>query len=139
MDMDERKRILLVDDDKWVLFVLLQSLLTLEAECEIVTAQDGHEAMDRVNEGPFDVVITDLAMPSPDGVQLTESIRHISPQTVVVWITAYGSSNVRPESRRLRVYRTLEKPLEVAEIRRVARQALEESSQNHQLAAGGTS
>jgi DNA-binding NtrC family response regulator len=123
-NMDDRKRILLVDDDRWVLFVLLQSLLALGTRYEIVTARDGREALDRASEAPFDLVITDLAMPAPNGVQLTESIRCMSPRTVFVWITAYSAASILPESARLSVYRTLEKPLEVADIRRVAQQAL---------------
>ena len=60
-----------------------------------------------------------------DGVELTKAVRTLSPSTVVIWITAYGSQETNAEARRLGVYRCLDKPLEVAEIRRVAREALE--------------
>lgn len=124
------KRILVVDDDEWVLFVLLHTLMALGSEYDVVTAKSGAEAWDKAQEQPFDLLITDLGMPAPDGVELTEMIRATSPETVVVWITAYGGPAIRPDCRRLDVYRCLEKPVEVAQIRRVARQALEHGGPN---------
>ena len=60
-----------------------------------------------------------------DGVELTEAVRALSPSTVVVWITAYGSQETNAEAQGLGVYRCLDKPLEVAEIRQIALEALE--------------
>ena len=119
------KRVLVVDDDERVLFVLHDILTGLGSEYEILTAQNGHEALDKAREMPFDLIITDLRMPGMDGMELTEAVRTLSHSTVVIWITAYGSQETSAEARRLGVYRCLDKPLEVAEIRRIAREALE--------------
>lgn len=128
-----RKRILVVDDDERVLFVLHDILAGLGSEYEIVTAQNGYEALDKARGIPFDLLITDLRMPGMDGVELTEAVRTLSPSTVVIWITAYGSQETNAEARRLGVYCCLDKPLEVAEIRQTAREALEAAG--HQLPA----
>jgi CheY-like chemotaxis protein len=119
------KRILVVDDDERVLFVLHDTLTRLGSEYEIVTAPNGHEALDRARKMPFDLIITDLRMPGMDGVELTEAVRTLSPSTVVIWITAYGRQETNAEARKLGVYRCLDKPLEVTEIRQIAREALE--------------
>jgi DNA-binding NtrC family response regulator len=118
-------RILVVDDDERVLFVLRRALLAFQNECEIVTASDGRQALSKAEEIPFDLVITDLKMPGVDGISLTQAIRDLNSGTVVVWITAYGCAQVSDEVRRLSVYECLEKPLRIDEIRRVVREALE--------------
>ena len=64
-------RILVVDDDERVLSVPRRALLAFQNGYEIVTASDGCEALDWVEEVPFDLVITDLKMPGVDGIALT--------------------------------------------------------------------
>lgn len=120
-----RKHILIVDDDERVLFVLRQALMKLSDGYEIATAHDGHQALEQIREKPCDLLITDLRMPHVGGVELTEAIRGLNSDAVVIWITAYGSHEVREQAAQLSVYECLEKPLKIAEIRRVVRQALE--------------
>jgi DNA-binding NtrC family response regulator len=118
-------RILVVDDDERVLFVLRRALLAFQNGYEIVTTQDGRQALDRAREIPFDLVITDLKMPGVDGIALTQTIRDLNSGTVVVWITAHGCAQVSDEATRLSVYECLEKPLRIDKIRQVVREALE--------------
>jgi DNA-binding NtrC family response regulator len=120
-------RILVVDDDERVLFVLRRTLLAFQNGYEIVTTLDGREALDRAKEVPFDLLITDLKMPGMDGITLTQAIRDLNSGTVVVWITAYGCAQVSDEATRLSVHECLEKPLRIDEIRRVVREALKNS------------
>lgn len=123
--MGPGKRILVVDDEEHVLFTLRHTLAGLGREHEIVTSSSGHDALARAEEGIFDLLLTDLRMPEVDGVTLTEAIRVRHPGTVVIWMTAYGGAAVSAEAQRLGVYRCLDKPLEVSEIRRIVRLALE--------------
>jgi len=120
-------RILVVDDDERVLFVLRRALLTFQNEYEIVTTPDSREALNKAKEIPFDLLITDLKMPGVDGIALTQAIRDLDSGTVVVWITAYGYAQVSDEATRLSVHECLEKPLKIDEIRRVVREALKNS------------
>jgi two-component system response regulator PilR (NtrC family) len=120
-------RILVVDDDERVLFVLRRVLLAFQNGYEIVTAPDGREALNKAKEVPFDLLITDLKMPGVDGITLTQAIRDLDSDTVVVWITAYGCAQVSDEATRLSVHECLEKPLRIDEIRRVVREALKNS------------
>lgn len=122
--MGLRKRILVIDDEESVLFVVQDGLIRLGDEYEVATAQNGHEALGKVRAMPFDLVITDLRMPDIDGVELTEAIKALHPNTVVIWMTAYGCHNMRAKAVQLRVHSCLDKPVEVAEIRRIARAAL---------------
>ncbi len=122
--MAAKGRILIVDDDPMVLFVFRDTLRELGDAYEIVTTQSGLKAMNEVNARPFDLVITDLNMPDLDGVELAKAIRQTSPDTAVVWITAYGCYSMSSETARLGIHRCYDKPLEVDEILQVAREAL---------------
>jgi DNA-binding NtrC family response regulator len=122
--MTARRRILVVDDDPMVLLVFQDTLRTLGDQYEIVTTQSGRQALDEIKARPFALVITDLTMPDLDGVALSEAINQTRPDTVVIWITAYGCRSVFSEAARLAIYRCYEKPLEVDEILGIAREAL---------------
>ena len=116
-------KLLIVDDDH---AVLNQLKWALGDEYEVETAQSGVEALSKFKEMGFDLVITDLRMADMDGVELTEAIRAWDPVAMVIWITAYDCHKMRAEAERLSVYRCLDKPLELPEIRAVVSQALEE-------------
>jgi DNA-binding NtrC family response regulator len=122
--MSTRMRILLVDDDTRVLFVLGEALGTLGDRYEIVSAENGQSALARIRETHFDLVITDLRMPDINGVELTEAIRALSPTTVVIWITAYDCRTLADQAARLEVFRCLDKPLEIDDIRDTVTEAL---------------
>jgi DNA-binding NtrC family response regulator len=125
--MDTLRRILLVDDDAPVLFVLHDILSKLGQGYETVTCSNGGDAWMEFEKAPFDLVVTDLRMPGMDGIELTQMIQSLVPGTAVIWLTAYGSADAEREARRLRVCRCLDKPVEADEILCVVRQTLEVS------------
>ncbi len=134
--MGATRRILVVDDDAAVLFVLHDILVRLGQGCETVTCSSGSDALLEFEKVPFDLVVTDLRMPGMDGIELTQMIQTISPGTAVIWLTAYGSAEAEQAARRLHVRRCLDKPVEAAEILRIVRQTLELSpgQDNHAAA-----
>lgn len=121
---EELKRILVVDDDERVLWVLRHTLARLGSEYEVVPAHDGIEAMNEAHKAPFDLLVTDLMLPGTDGVELTKAVRALYPTMAVIWITAQASSKVFAEAARLSVYHCFDKPAEITEIRQAARNAL---------------
>jgi CheY-like chemotaxis protein len=118
------KRILVVDDDDQVLFVWSNALASAR-DIILVTAQDGHEALALIEQNGFDVIITDLRMPRMDGYKLTEAIREQDDQVTIVWLTGYRDPSKTPLEARLRVHRCVDKPLTVAEIRALVREAVQ--------------
>jgi CheY-like chemotaxis protein len=69
----ERRRVLVVDDEP---DVLLLCRVNLEFEgYEVVEAADGEQAMERLREQPFDVVLLDVMMPKMDGWQVLEAVK----------------------------------------------------------------
>ncbi len=122
--MNAPKRILVVEDDLQVRLILQESLKRLGSDYEVVAAQNGREALSDLLNSPFQLVITDLAMPEMPGLELTEVIRAIQPHTAIIWLTAQGDTAVRQQWQRLGVYRCLSKPVEIGELRRAAQEAL---------------
>ncbi len=121
---NRNKRVLIVDDESKVLFVLSTALRMWDRKLEVVIARSGRKAADNTKKQTFDLIITDVMMPDVDGIQLTELARSLDPGPKVVWITGYGCHKNRVESRRLDVFRCLDKPLEIGELREVAAEAL---------------
>jgi len=119
------KRILVVDDEDRVLMVLREGLAMLGEGYEIATAQNGLEALRKIEDGAFDVLITDLRMAGMDGEELTEAVKAWDPAIQTIWITAYNCHEVRADAERLSVHRCLDKPVDIEEIRAVVLEALE--------------
>ncbi len=82
-------RILVVDDEK-IIRESMSFILNKEGY-SVVEASNGSEAYQKLLEDTFDLLITDLEMPEMKGIELLDKAMHLSPQTSVVLITAYGS------------------------------------------------
>lgn len=86
----EANKILLVDDDPIIIKILANYLKRLGLVYDV--AQDGLEALKKLQEKDFDIVFTDLMMPKMDGMQLLKYIKKYYPKINVVVITGYGHS-----------------------------------------------
>lgn len=124
----ERRRILIVDDEEYVVMTLQEGLKKLP-NCEVSVATSGKQALELLEQQPFDLLITDYKMPDIDGMALVEHVRQSQPQTAVIVITAYGDE-FREHAAPALVDRILDKPVRLSEIRSVASEAL--ASQNRE-------
>jgi CheY-like chemotaxis protein len=122
--MAKDKRILIADDDPRVLLILRAILERMRGGYLVVAAGSGTEALEKIEDRPFDLVITDVRMPGVDGIELVEAIRALNRNTAVIWITAYGCHKLQAECDRLAVHCCLDKPLRIGEIRQAALEAL---------------
>lgn len=118
-------RLLAVDDDPHARDLLKRLLGSLG---EVVVAADPRGAEERlVEEGPFDLVLTDMAMPHPgDGLQVLQAVRARLPDTPVIVVTAFGNIEGALDSIQQGAFDYLAKPFDVDAILRVARRALEQ-------------
>ncbi len=123
------QHILIIDDQVNVALTLQDSLEVLPG-CEIAIAAGSEEALRLFEAGPFDLVITDYKMPGTNGVELAAHIRQQYPHTAIIMITAYGSEALRKQAASLSIAYVLDKPVELAEIRRVVSQVLYESDES---------
>jgi EAL domain-containing protein (putative c-di-GMP-specific phosphodiesterase class I) len=120
--------VLLVDDEPTLLRAYARALT--EAGHRVATAADGHAAVELFQTGQFDVVLSDIAMPGMDGVQLLRAVRERDLDVPVVLVT--GSPDVRTalEAVEHGALRYLIKPVEISELCAVVARAV----QLHRLA-----
>jgi CheY-like chemotaxis protein len=112
-------RILCIDDEP-LLRELLKELLEYSKHL-VETADGGQAGLDRFETArtqgsPFDVVITDLGMPSVDGRQVAERIKGHSPKTPVILLTGWGAMLDEKEGVMAHVNAVLSKPPRVTEL-----------------------
>jgi DNA-binding NtrC family response regulator len=119
-------RILVVDDEMIVCESCQRILQEESYEVECVTS--GQEAIERMKETPFDIVITDLKMPGVDGMEVLKSIREDYPDTVVIMITGFSTVETAVEAMKLGAFDYIPKPFTPDEVSIVVKKALEKRS-----------
>ena len=86
-------RILVVDDEVTVTRMLHSLLLTHFTEADILTASSAAQAVSLLNRHHFDLVLTDIAMPEMDGIELLALIKANWPDCYVIVLTAHSDFN----------------------------------------------
>jgi YesN/AraC family two-component response regulator len=93
----EIPKILIVDDEQVVLD-FLQSLINAKLECQIQTAQDGKEALEKLKDNPVDLLLLDIKMPGLSGIDVIKNVMEISPGTLILAISAYDSQEIATQA-----------------------------------------
>jgi two-component system response regulator PilR (NtrC family) len=117
------EKVLVVDDEQSLRDVL--SIMLKRAGYAVTSAMDGEEAIELLNREIFDLVITDLRMPKIDGMEVLKAVRSVSPETVVLIITAFATADSAVEAMKQGAYDYLTKPFQVDEVQLIIRNALE--------------
>lgn len=118
-----KAKILIVDDEQNIREVL--SIFLKDEGYTVSVAIDGKSALETIKNDIFDLVITDLKMPKVSGFDLLKSIKETSPETVVVIITAYGTTESAVEAMKLGAFDYIQKPFKINDIRLIVKNALE--------------
>lgn len=124
--MSESKRLLIVDDEETLTFSLYQTFIISANDYEVVTAASAEEALIKMKDKPFHLVLSDISMPGMSGLQLLANVRKLYPQTVVIIMTAYGNDEKRDEALALGAVHYIEKPFEIKEVKRLVMEILDE-------------
>jgi putative nucleotidyltransferase with HDIG domain len=121
MQASRTAKVLIVDDDPYVLSVLY-SLLSSEHECR--TASSAIEALEYLREEEFDLVLSDIMMPGMSGLELLEHISSLNCDTVVVLISANLQIQSAIEAMRRGAFDYVTKPFNLEEVEASVRRAL---------------
>ena len=123
-------KILVVDDDQGIR-EFLEIMLKGEGY-RVTTASDAGKALNRCKKETFDLIITDLKMPKMDGIGFLREIKAISPETLVILITAYASGETAVNAMKEGAYDYIEKDFAIEDMKRIVRNALSEKGAKKQ-------
>ncbi len=116
-------RVLIVDDEKGMRDFL--SIMLKKEGYAITLSDSADKASELVGKGEFDLVVTDIAMPGKSGLEILKQTKAANPDTPVIMITAYASTESAIEALKLGAYDYIIKPFDVEEMKAVVRNALE--------------
>ncbi len=121
--MSEREKILIVDDEPDTV-TILQDRLEMDSY-EVMTASDGYEALEQIDQEMPDLVLLDIKMPRMDGMETLTQILQKYPGLLVIMLTAHGTIQRAVEATKLGAFDFLEKPFQSEHIKQKVDQALE--------------
>ncbi len=116
-------RVLIVDDEKGMRDFL--SIMLKKEGYAVSAAESSEGAAERIGRGEFDLIISDISMPGRSGLDLLKQAKGSSPDTPVIMITAYASTESAVEALKLGACDYIIKPFDVEELKIVIRNALE--------------
>ena len=124
-------RILVVDDDELLADNLVEYLTTLGYQA--TSAYGGHEALNRFEQGDFQLVVTDLMMPGMGGLELLEKVKALDKRVIVLVITGYGTIESAVDAIKKGAYDFVPKPFKMDELEVIITRALEKHTLLRQL------
>jgi len=115
-------RVLIVDDED----IVVRSCLRILADTDYVVdvARGGREALEKIDESAYDVLVVDIMMPQVDGFQILEHVKRTRPNSEVIIVTGLSYAETAVRARELGAFGYLPKPFEPDEIRQLIAQAL---------------
>jgi len=111
--MNDKGIILVVDDEKEVTMTLKGFFTALGHD--MLTALNGQEALDTINNISLDLILLDIRMPGIDGIQILKHVRKVKPKTKVIIITAYDKE-VKEEVEKIGIDGFFAKPIDLSKL-----------------------
>lgn len=118
------KRVLVVDDEADMLWMLQRNLNKDMEGVEILAAESGEEALSILSDKDINLVISDINMPGMNGLDLLVEINNRYPETGVIIMTAYPSNTYENQAMMSGSLRFIEKPFDIKEVRKIVEETL---------------
>jgi len=131
LKIENKARVLVVDDDRQLADMLVRYLVKMDYEAEAAYA--GREGLARFEQGDFKLVILDLKMPDMSGMEVLEAIKSIDSQAVVMVITGFGTIESAVTAIKKGAYDFIPKPIELNALETILSRALEKNALWRQL------
>jgi len=121
--MPRKTHILVVDDEK----VVRESLREWFAEdgYEVDIAADGAEALRKIDEDTWDILLVDIKMPGMDGLEVQRRVKRADPTAIVIIITAYATVDTAVQALKEGAYDYITKPIDPDDLSQVIAKAAE--------------
>ncbi len=122
---------LVIDDDISTLELMK---FQLDAEgFKVTTAERGQEGIKLVEENEFDIILTDLNLPDFDGIEMVRRCKEISPDTEIIMVTGFGSTEKAIEATKAGAFHYIEKPIEFEELLLLIEKAIDRKRQSAEI------
>lgn len=108
------EKILIVDDELLMRNFLIEALK--RKGIEALAAENGEKATKMLQEQAFDMVITDMKMPGMTGIEVLKKVKELSPRTLVIIVTAFGTIENAVEAMKLGAFHYLIKPFSLESL-----------------------
>jgi ATP-dependent Lon protease len=113
--MTGKIRIMILDDEP---IVGERLKISLEREGFYVEAfSSGHDAISRLREGPYDILVTDLKMSQPDGMEVLRVAKELCPQIKPIVITGFATKDTAEEAMRSGAVEFIAKPFKLCQLK----------------------
>jgi DNA-binding NtrC family response regulator len=116
-------RILVVDDEE----IIIRSCLRIlgESDYAVDAVQDGRQALQKLDEGHYDVMILDVMMPTMNGLEVLQRAKEMHPDLDVIMVTGLSQIDTAVRAMKLGAFDYLPKPFDPDELKLVVERALE--------------
>lgn len=121
---DRAAEILIVDDEK-VIREMFKTLLETEGY-KVTTAGNGATALDLIQKRFFNIAIVDIKLNDMSGMEVMQRLRQTHPETVVLLVTAFASTDTAIKALEAGVYDYVIKPFDMNRIKMIIKRGLEE-------------
>ncbi len=121
-----QQKILVVDDEKSMCEFL--EIMLKKDGYEVTSTTSGEEALELLDNNLYSMVLTDVKMPGVNGFEVLRKTKEVSPDTVVIMITAYGSPEGAVTAIKEGAYDYVTKPFRVEEVKLTIKKSLERSN-----------
>ena len=124
-------RALVIDDDKATLD-LMEFQLKAEG-FQVTKAENGQQGLKFIEEVEFDIILTDLQLPGLSGIEIVKRSKELSPDTEIIMVTGYGSTEKAIEATKAGAFYYVEKPVEFDELMVLIGKAIERKQQKEEI------
>jgi two-component system response regulator PilR (NtrC family) len=118
-----KERILVADDEKSMREFL--EIMLKKEDYRVSLASNGEEVLKLLEKEIVDLILLDIRMPKLDGIAALKRIKALSPETIVIMITAYASADTAIKAMKEGAYDYVTKPFKIEEIKLIIKNALE--------------
>ncbi len=130
------KSSILIVDDEPVTRKSLTDIIRLEGH-SVASVPNGQAAVEYVRTHHVDLMIVDLRMPGMDGLEVVQVVNQLAPDTEIILLTAYASTETAIQALRLRIHDYLQKPAPPAQIIASVKKGLDRRAARMQAKSSG--
>ncbi len=127
---EPRPRLLVVDDEENVVEIL-QDLFS-ERPYDVDSVNTGEEALERLENGSYDLLLTDINLPGVNGLQVVAAAKEADPEMVVIVITGFASTGTAIDALRHGAYDYITKPFDLWEVEQIVARGLQSRRLMHE-------